>query len=175
MGRQRSHPAGQFVSLEPATEADLPAIMRIERTPGYELFIGHWELAEHQAHLASTDARYFVWRDGGVAGFAILQGFDAPHPSRLLKRLGVARPGKGAGTAFLRALMKWVFETTDTHRFELQCNMVNPRALHVYEREGFTVEGVKRDVYRMDDGSFSSSAFLSILRPEWAARAPGQP
>jgi RimJ/RimL family protein N-acetyltransferase len=163
------------MSLEPATEDDLPAIMRIERTPGYELFIGQWELETHKAHLASTDARYFVWRDGGVAGFAILQQFDLPHPTVLLKRIGVARPGKGVGTPLLRAVMAWVFETTDTHRLELQCNMANPRALHVYDREGFTLEGIKRDIYRMEDGSFSSSAFLSILRPEWAARAPGRP
>ncbi|MDQ0463654.1 RimJ/RimL family protein N-acetyltransferase [Caulobacter ginsengisoli] len=163
------------MSLEPATEEDLPAIMRIERTPGYELFIGHWDLETHKAHMASTDARYFVWRDDGVAGFAILLGFDGPHPTVQLKRLGVGRPGKGLGTRFLRAVMAHVFETTDTHRFELQCNMANPRALHVYDREGFTVEGIKRDIYRMEDGSFSSSAFLSILRPEWAARAPGRP
>lgn len=157
------------MSLEPATEADLPAIMRIERTPGYELFIGQWSLAEHQAHLASTDARYFVGRDGGVAGFAILQQLDNPHGNILLKRIGMARPGKGAGTALLRAVMAWVFTNTAAHRFELQCNMVNPRALHVYQREGFTLEGVKRDIYRMEDGTFSSSAFMSILKPEWAA------
>ena len=163
------------MSLEPATAADLPAIMRIERTPGYELFIGQWDLETHQSHLASTDARYFVWRDDGVAGFAILQGFDGPHPTVLLKRIGVGRPGKGLGTRLLRAVLAQVFETTGAHRFELQCNMVNPRALHVYNREGFIVEGVKRDIYRMEDGSFSSSAFLSILRPEWEARAPARP
>lgn len=49
--------------------------------------------------------------------------------------------------------------------------MVNPRALHVYEREGFTLEGVRRDIYRMEDGTFSSSAFMSILKPEWATLA----
>lgn len=93
------------MSLHPATEADLPAIMRIERTPGYELFIGQWDLETHQAMLASTDARYFVWRDRGVAGFAILQQMDNPHGNVLLKRIGVARPGKGAGAALLRAVM----------------------------------------------------------------------
>lgn len=157
------------MSLEPATVSDLPAIMRIERTPGYELFIGQWDLETHQAMLASTDARYFVWRDGGVAGFAILQQLDNPHGNVLLKRIGVARPGKGAGTALLRAVMAWVFDTAGAHRLELQCNMVNPRGLHVYEREGFTLEGVKREIYRMDDGSYSSSAMFSMLKPEWEA------
>lgn len=158
------------MSLAPATEDDLPAIMRIERTPGYELFIGQWDLETHRAALAGADARYFVWReDGGVAGFAILQQMDNPHGNVLLKRIGVARPGNGGGTALLRAVMDWAFETTPTHRFELQCNMVNPRALHVYQREGFTLEGVRRDIYRMDDGTYSSSAFMSILKPEWAA------
>lgn len=171
MGRQRSHPARQFVSLQPATEDDLPAIMRIERTPGYELFIGQWDLETHQAALASTDARYFVWREGGgAAGFAILQQMDNPHGNVLLKRIGVTRPGKGAGAALLRAVMAWVFETAGAHRLELQCNMVNPRGLRVYEREGFTLEGVRRDIYRMEDGSYSSSAMLSMLKPEWAAR-----
>jgi RimJ/RimL family protein N-acetyltransferase len=161
------------MSLEPASEADLPAIMRIERTPGYELFIGRWDMDEHRARLASTDARYFVWREDGVAGFAILQKLDDPNPVVLLKRLGVARPGKGVGTALLRGVTDWVFEATDNQRFELNCSMGNPRALRVYEREGWTLEGVMRDLHRLPDGSFGSSGMLSMLRPEWEARTRG--
>lgn len=168
MGRQRSHPARQFVSLTQATEDDLPAIMRIERTPGYELFVGRWDLETHKAALASSDARYFVWREGGgIAAFAILQKLAEPNPVVLLKRLAAARAGKGAGTAMLRAVIAWVFDTTDNQRFELHCSMGNPRALHVYEREGFTLEGVMRDLHRLPDGSFGASGMLSILRPEW--------
>lgn len=158
------------MSFESATEADIPAIMAIERTPGYDYFIGSWTADEHLEHMRSDDGRYFVWREGGeVAGFVIFLKLTNPNRVVEAKRIALAQAGAGLGRKFIPALMDWVFENTDANRLELDCSMKNPRALRVYEREGFVREGVVREVYLNPDGTYVSSALFSILRREWEA------
>lgn len=158
------------MSLELASEADVPAIMAIERTPGYDWFIGAFEADEHLGHMRSADARYLVWREAGeVAAFVILFKMTDPSGVRLAKRIAARDVGAGLGRRLIPALIDKVFEDPDVNRLELDCSEANPRALRVYEREGFVREGVARDVYRMDDGSYISSVLFSILRREWEA------
>jgi diamine N-acetyltransferase len=159
------------MSFEPATEADIPTIMAIERTPGYENFIGVWTAEEHLARMRSDDARYIVWREGGeVLGFVIFLKLADPNNLAEARRIALAQTGTGLGGQFIPAMMDWLFENTPAHRLELECSVENPRALRVYKREGFVREGVKREVYLMPDGGYVSLAMFSILRREWEAR-----
>lgn len=143
--------------LSPLTPADISEVMRLERLPGYDAFIGRFEAEEHAAQFASPEARYFGLRDGaGLAGFVILQEFNAP--TILLRRIAVAEPGGGRGTALLRAIMDWVFENTTAEALKLDVALGNPRAKHVYEREGL-------EQYDVDDVHY----FMRIPRARWAA------
>ena len=158
--------------LRPARADDIEAIMRIERLPGYDLFIGQASLEEHTAYQAGPDGAEYVWSiDGAARGFAILTKLSSEHVV-LLKRLALDAPDGGEGQKFLRALMALVFSWPRVHRLELDVSAENPRARHVYEKLGFVHEGRVRDVYAMDDGRFVSSDLFSILRQEWAARGP---
>lgn len=142
--------------LEPLTEADIPEVMRIERTPGYEGFVGRFEAEAHAAGLASPDERYFGFREGaGLAGFAILQEFR--QPVVLLRRICASRTDQGVGGRLLRAVMDRVFETTPAEGLRLNVALANDRARHLYEREGFTVDGVDETHHLM-----------SIPRSRWA-------
>jgi RimJ/RimL family protein N-acetyltransferase len=155
--------------MRAATRADIPAIMAIERLPGYGSFIGQSSAEEHAEWQVSDDAAEHVWDLGGaVRGFAVLQKLT--HPSTvLLKRIAVDTPGKGAGSSFVRAIIAHVFAQAHVHRLELDTSAENPRARHVYEKLGFVHEGRVRDVYQAD-GRFISSDLFSILRPEWERR-----
>jgi RimJ/RimL family protein N-acetyltransferase len=145
-----------MATLSALTPADIPEVMRIERLPDYDAFIGRFEADEHAAQFASPDVRYFGLRDGaGLAGFVILQEFRAP--TILLRRIAVAEPGRGRGTALLRAIMDWVFEQTPAQALKLDVALGNARAKHVYEREGF-------EQYDVDDVHY----FLKIPRARWA-------
>jgi RimJ/RimL family protein N-acetyltransferase len=145
------------MSLSPLTPADIPEVMRLERLPGYDAFIGRFEADEHAAQFASANARYFGLREGdGLAGFVILQEFNAP--TILLRRIAVAEPGGGRGAALLRAIMDWVFENTPARALKLDVALGNPRAKHVYAREGF-------EQYDVDDVHY----FMRIARERWAA------
>lgn len=158
------------MALEPATSDDIPAIMAIERTPAYALFIGSFDADEHAAHMASTDARYLVWReDGRLLAFAILQKLDDPNRIVLLKRIAAADTDSGLSGRLLPAVIDHVFETTEANRFELNVSNVNPRAEHIYRREGFVHEGTVREVYWREGEGYYSSHLFAMLRREWEA------
>lgn len=156
--------------LERATPQDIPAIMAIERMPDYAVYLGAFTAEEHAEKIASSDYRYFAWReDGTLVAFAILARLTDPSDIVLLKRIGTCDPGRGIGRAMMPLLIDWVFENTGANRFELDVSTANPRAERVYRREGFTHEGTVREVYRHRDGIYYSSHLFSMLRREWEA------
>lgn len=126
--------------LTAATDADIPEIMRIERLPGYEAFVGRWSAEEHAVERNSPNARYFAWReDDRIVGFVILQAFD--RATVRLRRIAVAQTGGGTGTVLLREVVDRVFETTPAAAIDLQVRPENERARAVYLREGFVSQG----------------------------------
>lgn len=134
-------------TLQPLAPADIPEVMRIERGPGYEAYVGRWEADAHAAEMASPDARYFGVRDGaGLTGFVILQAFREPQVR--LRRIAVESPGEGLGGRILREIMDWVFETTPAEAFWLDVHVDNARARRAYEREGLTPDGQVDEVHQ---------------------------
>jgi RimJ/RimL family protein N-acetyltransferase len=77
---------------------------------------------------------------------------------------------RGLGSEATRLILEHAFRTTDLHRIELEVYAFNPRALRVYEKVGFAVEGRRRDALRFDDDRVDAIV-MSVLRPEWEARA----
>ena len=122
--------------LEPLTPADIPEIMRIERLPGYDAFVGRWKADEHATEMASPLARYFGLRNGaGLLGFVILQELDLP--TVLLRRIAVEGVSQGVGGQLVRGVMDWVFEQTPAEAVRLDVIPDNARARRAYSREGF--------------------------------------
>jgi RimJ/RimL family protein N-acetyltransferase len=71
----------------------------------------------------------------------------------------VAEPGGGVGSALFRAVVDWVFETSDAVAVDLHVRPHNARAIRVYQREGFTPGG-REDL--LGEG-------LILSREAWAA------
>ena len=160
------------MSVELASEADIPAIMEVERMPGFEEFVGRWDEAQHREELAKPNVRYFVLRRGeSVDGFAILQGVGNSDGRVHLKRIAVRNAGSGDGSALLRQTLRVLYATTDTNRVDLDVYKTNDRARRAYEKAGFVTEGTLREFHRNPDGSFADMWLMSILRREWEARS----
>jgi RimJ/RimL family protein N-acetyltransferase len=159
--------------LRRAAPADLDAIMAIERTPGFERFVGCSSQAEHRAMMASSNYAYLIGEaaDGEVAAFAILRDLEDAHGNLYLKRIAVVRPDEGVGGAFLSLVVAWAFDHTAAHRFWLDCFAHNARAQRVYEKLGFSRDGVLRQAYLAADGSRLDLTMMAITRPQWTARA----
>jgi diamine N-acetyltransferase len=162
------------MALRPATPADLPKIMEIERQPGFENFVGRSSAEFHARAIVDPDYAYLVGlnADGVIAGFAILRDLTNPMGNTCLKRLAAQTPGSGFGKPVLLEIIEWVFTQTNTHRFWLDHIITNDRARHVYEQSGLTREGISRQAYALPDGTRVDLAVMSILRREWLSRKP---
>ena len=159
------------MSAEFATEADIPAIMAIERTPGFEDVVGRWTVEQHAAEMAKDSTRYFILRDGGeVKAFAIFQQIGEPDRRVHLKRIVARDAGRGLGSRLLGSALDWLYTETETNRVDLDLFVENERARRTYEKLGFIVEGRLRDYHRSVDGHIRDALIMSILRKDWARR-----
>jgi RimJ/RimL family protein N-acetyltransferase len=157
------------VTLRRAAAADIPFVMRTERLPGYDALVGRWDEARHAAALADRRYACFVAEaDGRPVGFAILRDWASPERVTLVKRVAVAEPGRGLGTATMRAVVDAAFCETDVHRLWIGCFPDNLRAQRSYEAVGFIAEGVARGS-AFFHGEHRDELVLSLLRPEWDA------
>lgn len=143
--------------------------MAIERTPGFERFVGRSTRDEHRAMMASANHVYLIGEqsDGAIVAFAILRDLEDAHDNVYLKRVAVVRPGEGLGGAFLRLVAGWVFARPTPHRFWLDCFAHNYRAQRAYEKLGFTRDGVLRQAYRAPDGVRYDLVMMALIRAEW--------
>ncbi|EIW79076.1 acyl-CoA N-acyltransferase [Coniophora puteana RWD-64-598 SS2] len=77
--------------------------------------------------------------------------------------------GKGYGTEALEFIIEHAFRWFGLHRFSLGTFSPNERALKMYLKVGFTIEGRKRECLWYDN-KFVDIIDLGILRREWAAK-----
>ena len=108
--------------------------MAIERSPDFELCVARSEEGEHRAMLNSPSHAYRlgVGETGAIEAFAILRGLGDVHGNLYLKRVAVARPGQGLGTAFLSLVLDEAFGPMGAERFYLDCFADNARAQAAY-------------------------------------------
>ena len=164
--------AASALTLRPAALADIGAVMAIERSPGFELYVGRSEEAEHRAMFDSPSHAYRlgVGETGAIEAFAILRGLGDAHANLYLKRVAVARPGHGLGAAFLTLVLDEAFGPMGAERFYLDCFADNARAQRAYLKLGFTRDGVLRKAYRGRDGTRADLVLMAILKSEWEGR-----
>jgi RimJ/RimL family protein N-acetyltransferase len=70
--------------------------------------------------------------------------------------------GKGIGTALMERIIEWAHGNPIIHRVELEVFTINPRAAHIYEKLGFQLEGIKRQVY-FKDGQFVDAKVMAMI------------
>jgi RimJ/RimL family protein N-acetyltransferase len=162
----------QQTILRRASAADIPAIMEIERQPGYERLVGRWDEAQHLHNISKPGFLYFVHDDGDglPIAFAALSGLGHPDGDVLINRMIVRRPDIGTGTIFLRAIMRLAFEGAPTLRLWLRVLPDNLRAQHVYRAQGFRDETVLPNAGMRPDGVRVDLLEMSIHYEDWAMR-----
>ena len=161
------------LTLRPALPADIGAVMAIERSPDYELYVARSDEEEHRAMLSSPSHAYWVGdgESGAVeslchrarAGRSTLESLPQAHRRR--------PPRPGLGTAFLSLVLDEAFGPMGAERFHLDCFADNVRAQRSYKKLGFTRDGVMRKAYRGADGTRADLVMMAILKSEWEGRA----
>jgi RimJ/RimL family protein N-acetyltransferase len=173
---------GQLVELRPFCEADYPALAAALADPEALRLTGSVHTtAETLGHEPILDERALEWygsrneapdrldlavverRTEACVGEAVLNDYTAANSScnfRIL--IGPNGRDRGLGTEATRLIVDYGLRELRLHRIELSVYSFNPRALHVYERAGFRIEGVARDAFRFDDEWFDV-VMMSVL------------
>jgi diamine N-acetyltransferase len=158
-----------LIRLRPSGCGDVSFIVAAERHPSNRRYVGQWTAERHQEAMNAVDTAHLTlerWEDGERVGYTILEGLQNPNRAILLRRLVVTDKGKGYGRAALKQLKQIVFETYQANRFWLDVKSFNPRAKHLYESEGFVLEGCLREALKTEDGYYSMY-IMSVLRSEF--------
>lgn len=102
--------------------------------------------------------------DGQLIGFLLALGGGARRASRTaLLVVGILREywGRGVGTALFAAIEAWAREA-GLHRLELTVMAHNTRAIALYQKMGFVVEGTTREALFVD-GQFVDEHHMGKL------------
>jgi RimJ/RimL family protein N-acetyltransferase len=75
---------------------------------------------------------------------------------------------RGYGTDALRLALRYAFDELNLHRVTLGVYAYNRRAIHIYEKLGFRIEGVERAAVHRE-GRRHDAWVMGMLREEWAA------
>lgn len=162
------------MTLRPATPADFAFVRSLTENPAYSPFIGDADAAQLQAWCDSPAARLLIWEDGAARGFAVFREIGDPSGAVELFRLALTPAGGGHGAAFVAALVDHAFRALEARRVWLDASGENPRAMTIYERAGFTREGVLRQQwYRPVLGRAVDLHLFGLMRDEWQAARGG--
>lgn len=170
---------GDRTVLRPFTEADATVMAEIIEDPEVVRFTG--EASEefpmerlrswYGSRSAQNDRLDLAVTDratGELVGEVVLYEWDATARSCTFRTLvGPRGRGRGIGTEATRLIVGHGFEQLGLHRIQLEAYGHNPRALRVYEKVGFVVEGVRREA-DFRDGQWLDWVMMAVLDHEWA-------
>jgi len=122
--------------------------------------------------INSSDA--FIYKavdtiNGTVVGHISLGGISRKNRSGRISRVlvgGAGNRGKGCCQQMIKAVLKIGFEDLKLHRISLGVYDFNTAAISCYQKAGFIVEGITRDVLQFK-GKWWSLVEMSILEDEW--------
>lgn len=103
-----------------------------------------------------------------LIGFVDLEGNMRFHQDSFVG-IGIGEPdywGKGYGTDAMAITLRYAFMELNLHRVSLNVFGYNERAIRSYQKNGFVVEGVSKDIFERD-GRFWDLIWMGILRDEW--------
>ena len=138
--------------------------------PPHSLYQREQEFEAFQSESDPTVVRMVIEADGRAVGDIDLFHIESRNRNTLVG-LGIWRPedrDRGYGTDALRAMLRWAFRHLNLRRVELSVEPENERAVHVYKKLGFVVEGCRREQH-YDDGCYRDELIMAVLRREFEA------
>jgi aminoglycoside 6'-N-acetyltransferase len=162
---------GRQVKLRPATEADVPELVRIRAAPEVLRWWrgGEDMMAAVADDLAQPDIETFVIENGGrVAGAIQWQAETDPdyrHASIDIY-LDPAVHGQGLGSDAVRTLARHLIAAHGHHRLVIDPAADNTAAIRSYTKVGFRPVGVMRRYELGLDGSWHDGLLMDLLADE---------
>lgn len=118
------------------------------------------------------DHSWFIDVKGVLSGQIFLHTLnqDDQRASLAMGLLRMSDLGKGYGSRALHLLLGHAFDTLNLHRISLRVLAYNARAIAVYKKVGFIIEGRERQSARVGT-SWHDDVMMGLLAPDWQAQS----
>ena len=159
---------GEQVTLRPLEERDLDPLAAIIREPSVARWWGEAEEPDRLRDNLRMDGDAFVIEaDGELAGWLGFVEETEPEYRSVGIDISLSErfQGKGLGPDALRTLIRWFADEHGHHRFTIDPNAGNERAIKAYEAVGFKTIGVTRKA-ELVDGEWTDGLLMDLLIEE---------
>ena len=159
---------GERVNLRPIAEADLEPLVQIIQEPGVARWWGEAEEPDRLRHNLRMDGDAFaIETDGELAGWIGFVEETEPEYRSVGFDISLSErfQGRGLGPDALRALIRWFAQERGHHRFTIDPNAANDRAVKAYAAVGFKPVGVARRA-ELVDGEWTDGLLMDLLIEE---------
>jgi aminoglycoside 6'-N-acetyltransferase len=151
---------GERVVLRPAGEDDAEAIAAVLSEPGVARWWGSYDAERVRRELGG----FAIVVEDEVAGWLIFEEETDPDYLHVALDIGLAAAfqGQGYGPEALRLVIGH-FAGAGYHRFTIDPDLENERAIRAYEKTGFKPVGVMRAYGRVPDGRWRDHLLMDLL------------
>lgn len=158
------------LSFKPLTELHIPLLneIRNECAEDYLHDSRRFTLEESLEWFKTTKPDYWaiILNDQMIGYFRISNHSKQNENLYIGCDLHKGWRGKGLGYQAYLQFVPFLFETYGLHKISLEVLATNIRALNLYKRLGFKVEGTKREEV-LKKGMYLDSIIMSMLYTEW--------
>jgi len=157
------------LKLRESKKDDLNYIKKTESDPRNKPYIFQWSKEKHLNTMKDEDFLHIIIEEKSSnepVGYIIMAGLLNEFNSLEFMRFAISRKSRGYGTETMKLVKKMAFEIFHAHRLWLDVKEHNKIARNLYEKQGFTFEGILRD-YVIYEGKYENVVLMSILEEEY--------
>lgn len=122
----------------------------------------------YEKSIENKDIRQFIIQKGDEKiGYVGIFSIDPIHrKAEFGIMIDPQHQGHGYASTATRLAIDYAFATLNLHKLYLIVDCINEKAIHVYEKLGFTVEGVLKEEYFVN-GTFHDVSIMSIFQRDY--------
>jgi RimJ/RimL family protein N-acetyltransferase len=152
--------------VELSKEPDIP----LPLTPGSVTLTLEQEREYLHSHLEPENSTYLVAEaEGEIIGVFHCTGYNQELTRKMTQHCGEMGVSvrkdwrnQGVGTALMKRGLDWARSVSLIKRIQLEVFTDNERAIHIYKKLGFEVEGRRRRAF-LRNGTFIDSFLMALL------------
>ena len=159
---------GERVTLRPLKDRDLDPLAAIIGEPSVARWWSEAEEPERlRANLRMDGDAFVIEADGELAGWLGFVEETEPEYRSVGFDISLSErfQGRSLGPDALRTVIRWFADERGHHRFTIDPNAGNERAIKAYEAVGFKRVGVMRKA-ELIDGEWTDGLFMELLIEE---------
>ena len=159
---------GDRVTLRPLDDADLEPLAEIIREPSVARWWGERDEPERlRENLRMEGHAWAVEAAGELVGWLGFVEETEPEYRSVAFDISLSEraQGRGLGPDALRAAIRWFASERGHHRFTIDPNVSNERAIRAYAAVGFRPVGVMRRC-ELVDGEWTDGLLMDLLIEE---------